>query len=209
MKIAIFGATGRIGSRLTTEAVERGHHVTAISRSADTKNWPSGVSAVAADVTDQATMAGLFASADVAIVTIRPPAGAESTLPDLTDLLLDAAHDTPILVIGGAGALKTPGQPELLVENNPDLVPPKYRPIAHASAAQLRTCQKHPAAQWTYLSPPLNPSPGERTGTYRRGTNTLLCQPDGTSAISMEDLAVAALDEIESPSAEPHFTVAY
>lgn len=58
-----------------------------------------------------------------------------------------------------------------------------------------------------YLSSPAILEPGNRTGAYRRGT-TLLTAADGSSQISAEDLAVAALDEVEDPGTERHFTVA-
>ena len=63
---------------------------------------------------------------------------------------------------------------------------------------------------WAYLSPAALLEPGERTGDYRLGADELLVDAEGNSAISMEDLAVALLDEAERP--EHHrarFTVAY
>ncbi|MBB4934773.1 hypothetical protein F4561_005667 [Lipingzhangella halophila] len=41
------------------------------------------------------------------------------------------------------------------------------------------------------------------------GRAFLLTEPDGTSHISAEDLSVAALDEIENPDGDRHFTVAH
>ena len=41
--------------------------------------------------------------------------------------------------------------------------------------------------------------PGERTGKYRTGTGQLLTDEKGESRISMEDLAIAFLDEVEKP----------
>ncbi|WP_408648234.1 NAD(P)-dependent oxidoreductase [Streptomyces gossypiisoli] len=60
-----------------------------------------------------------------------------------------------------------------------------------------------------YLSPPALLEPGARTGRYRRGTDSLLTAPDGRSWISAEDLAVAVVDELESPGRERHFTVVH
>ncbi|MFI7669331.1 NAD-dependent epimerase/dehydratase family protein [Nocardia sp. NPDC049526] len=51
--------------------------------------------------------------------------------------------------------------------------------------------------------------PGHRTGKYRRGTTTLITAADGASRISAEDLAVAVLDELETPCETQHFTVGY
>lgn len=51
--------------------------------------------------------------------------------------------------------------------------------------------------------------PGLRTGNYRTGGDELLVGPDGRSYLSMEDMAVAILDEIEAPAhRRQRFTVA-
>ncbi|OZY79883.1 NADH-flavin reductase, partial [Streptococcus pyogenes] len=48
--------------------------------------------------------------------------------------------------------------------------------------------------------------PGQGTGAYRRGGDTLLINHDGTSRITPADLALAVLDELEQPSTQRHFT---
>ncbi len=60
-----------------------------------------------------------------------------------------------------------------------------------------------------YLSPTAVLEPGERTGRYRRGTETLLLGADGKSRISAEDLAVAVLDELRTPATDRHLTVVH
>ncbi|TCG03350.1 hypothetical protein BZM27_49140 [Paraburkholderia steynii] len=58
LKIALFGATGMIGSRIAAEAVRRGHQVTAFSRNPE--RAPADVAnlkAAQADVTDAASIA--------------------------------------------------------------------------------------------------------------------------------------------------------
>lgn len=84
------------------------------------------------------------------------------------------------LRVGGAGPLRSPGRPDQRVIDNPSYVPAAWRAIASAS-------------------PPAVLEPGRRTGTYRRGETTLLTRADGTSRISVEDLAVAVIDEPEKP----------
>ena len=64
--------------------------------------------------------------------------------------------------------------------------------------------------QWTYLSPPGRIAPGERRGSYRVGEDELLVDEDGESSISMDDYAVAVLDEAGQPRhVGRRFTVAY
>ncbi len=71
----------------------------------------------------------------------------------------------------------------------------------------LRTVNDVP---WTYFSPAGNIRPGTRTGKFRLGTEQIVVDDKGQSAISMEDYAVAALDELEQPQfLNKRFTVGY
>lgn len=166
---------------------------------------------VAVDVNDAAAVGESLAAAtaDAVVLTVRTVPADEEFLVAATRTVLDAAARLGIrvLVIGGAGALRSPGAPDLPVADNPVYVAAEYRAVAAVGVAQLRTCVAHSGADWVYLSPPALLEPGARTGRYRRGTDTLLLGPDGESRISAEDLAVAVLDELESPGAERHFTV--
>ncbi|GLY69534.1 NAD(P)-dependent oxidoreductase [Amycolatopsis taiwanensis] len=205
MKIIVVGANGMVGSRVTDESVRRGHDVTAVVRGGS----PRGVPVVYGNAADREQMSTAFSGSDAVVVATRPRPGQEHTVSATTAALLDAAAatGTRILVVGGAGPLRSPDRPGLVIED-PSYVPPQWRSSAEASIAQLRACHGHPA-DWTYLSPPAILEPGVRTGHYRRGTTTLVVRPDGTSRISAEDLAVAIVDELENPGTDRHFTVGY
>lgn len=214
MNITVLGATGMVGSRLVTEAVSRGHQVVAASRHPD-ETSSAAVTAVTVDAGAPEELRGAaldaaLGKADAVLLAIRPAPGDEDAIAPLTSAVLDAAGRAGVrlLVIGGAGPLRSPRDPELLVIDDPDHVPAAWRAVAAASTTQLRACREHVNGDWAYLSPPAVLEPGTRTGGYRRGTTTLLTEPDGTSRISAEDLAVAALDEIEHPGAQRNFTVA-
>ncbi|MGW4756454.1 NAD(P)-dependent oxidoreductase [Streptomyces chartreusis] len=149
---------------------------------------------------------------DAVILSVRTFPADREFLVGATRTVLDAAArlGTRVLVVGGAGALRSPGDPDLPVADNRAYVPDEYRAVALAGTAQLRTCEAHADADWVYLSPPAELEPGERTGRYRRGTDTLLtASDDGRSWISAEDLAVAVVDEVENPGAERHITVVH
>lgn len=220
MTIAVLGATGMVGSRVIREAGARGHRVLALSRKpADGDPGPT-VTPVAVDVTDARAVREALAGADrdapngavdAVVLTVRTFPADQDFLVGATRTVLDAAARlaTRVLVIGGAGALRSPGDRELLVADNPVYVPAEWKSVAAAGTAQLRACQDHADADWVYLSPPALLEPGERTGRYRRGTDTLLTGADGRSWISAEDLAVAVVDEVESPGAERHITVVH
>ncbi|MFJ6698228.1 NAD(P)-dependent oxidoreductase [Streptomyces sp. NPDC091272] len=201
MRITVFGATGAAGSRIVAEAVDRGHDVTAVTRD------PARFSALhpaarhrAGDALDPDRVAELSADQDLLISATRPVPGQEAQLANTARALLEGLSRTGVrlLLIGGAGSLRLPGSDLTLVEG-PDF-PAALRPIALACDEQLAVCRAAgPAVDWAYLSPPAVFEPGVRTGTYRLGTDELLVDAEGNSAVSMEDFAIAVLDEAESP----------
>lgn len=211
MRIAAFGATGMAGAAIVTEALTRGHTVTALSRnptpdSIDQKRLTTQT----IDVADTDALDPVLAEADAAVLTIRLAPGEEHRLAPLTRGFLDAAqrHGTRALIIGGASPLRSPNHPDRLLIEDPHYVPAAWKTIAQASLDQFRTCQEHPYTGWVYLSPPAILEPGERTGNYRRGTTTLLTDENRTSRITAPDLAIAVIDEIANPGDEQHFTIA-
>ncbi|GGX42801.1 NAD(P)-dependent oxidoreductase [Streptomyces noursei] len=213
MTIAVLGATGMVGSRVITEASARGHQVLALSRkpaSDDPKVTPVAVDANDMHALRQAlTDSASHRAVDAVVVAVRTAPVDEEFLVGTTRTVLDIAAQLGlrVLVVGGAGVLRSPDDPDLLVADNPAYVPAEIKTIAAAGIAQLRTCQAHASADWVYLSPPALLEPGDRTGRYRRGTDTLLTSADGQSWISAEDLAVAVVDELETPGPEHLFTV--
>lgn len=218
MKIAVLGATGMVGSRVTDEASARGHQVLALSRRPGSENpRHRNVTPIAADANDShalreaLTDSASHGAADAVVLTVRTMPVDEEFLVGTTRTVLDIAAQLGIrvLVIGGAGALRSPHDRDLLVADNPAYVPAEIKPVAAAGIAQLRTCQSHADADCVYLSPPALLEPGERTGRYLRGTDTLLINAAGQSWISAEDLAVAVLDELETPGPDALITVAH
>jgi putative NADH-flavin reductase len=218
MRIAVLGATGMVGSRVVDEASARGRQVIALSRrlvgrTAGSPNVPP----VAVDANDsRAVREALAGSAshggvDAVVLAVRTVPVDEEFLVGTTRMVLDIAAELGIrvLVVGGAGALRSPDDSHLLVADNTVFVPAGIKAVAAAGVAQLRTCQSHAEADWVYLSPPALLEPGIRTGGYRRGTDTLLIGADGRSWISAEDLAVAVVDELETPGPDHHVTVVH
>ncbi|RSN24382.1 NADH-flavin reductase [Amycolatopsis sp. WAC 04169] len=194
MKIAVVGASGMAGSRVVAEAASRGHHVTAVFRSTPPKSPHPGVEIVRGDATDVDRMRAVFAGVDAVVGATRPEPGAEATVAVTVTALLGAAAGLRVLVVGGAGPLRSPSGG--LVIDDPAFVPAEWRTIASASTTQLEACEAHPG-DWVYLSPPAILEPGVRTGAYWRGTTTIL------------SAAVAIVDELENPGRDQHFTVGY
>ncbi|WP_433264963.1 NAD(P)-dependent oxidoreductase [Actinosynnema sp. CS-041913] len=202
MRITVFGAAGGVGSRVVAEAGQRGHEVTAVSRG-PRPGFEVGDASVAADVARLAT------GRDLVVGATRPAPGRERELAVTAKALLDGLRGTTtrLILVGGAGSLITPNG--VLVHDEPDF-PPDLRPIALACTEQLDVVRAESEVDWTYLSPPAVLEPGERTGGYRLGRDDLIVDAEGKSAISLEDFAVALLDEAALPRhRRTRFTVGY
>jgi putative NADH-flavin reductase len=212
MRIVVFGAGGRVGTRTVAEALARGHEVTAVVRDPSAHDLPGdGLSVVAGDATDPSSVAEAAAGHDLAISTVGTAFGkTPETLPAAARALLEGlsrAGVARLIVLGGAGSLEVaPGVRVLDTEGFRE----EWKPDALAQAESLDIYRSATTdVDWTYVSPAALLEPGERTGAYRTGDDRLLVDDEGNSAISMEDFAVALLDEAESADhVRRRFTVA-
>lgn len=206
MKIAIFGGTGAVGSRVVAEAVRRGHAVTALSRRRPTQPLPDGAAWQQGDAADPAAVAKAAAANDVVVAAhgpTREPGGNRAAYVDTIRTLAGNVGATRLVVVGGAGSLLV--APGVRLLDTPDF-PAAYKAEALVGADALAALRSSgPEVDWTYLSPAPELTPGERTGTYRVGDDS----PVGES-ISYDDYAVALVDELERPAhRRTRFTVAH
>lgn len=213
MHIIIFGANGDVGSRIVNEALRRGHAVTGVVRSKrKLELLPKGVVGHVLDANETDDIEAAIADVGLVVSALRPPSGEEAKLPALTQSILDAARKSKkrVLVVGGAANLLMPDDSGYTVLTAPDFLPESVKPIAAACFAQFRACSAADDVDWVYFSPPAMLRPGKRTGYYRRGSDTMIVDGAGNSVISMEDFAVAILDESEAPAENVRrLTVAY
>jgi hypothetical protein len=79
--------------------------------------------------------------------------------------------------------------------------PEAYKVEAEQGISFLNDLRAETELEWTFLSPSVLLAPGERTGKFRLGKDTLLKDESGNSHISMEDYAMALVDELEQPRA--------
>lgn len=211
MRIAVFGAGGSVGRRTVAEALSRNHEVTAIVRNRSRfAELPDAAEHRIGDVTDTEAVRRLSAEADIVISAVRPAPGLEHQQAAATKTLLDGVRPTGtrLLIVGGAATLKVPDTGGLVMDD-PRYVQAPWRTIAEAGAEQHEVCRGEERVDWVYVSPPASLVPGERTGRYRLGGDELLTDERGDSRISIEDLAVALIDEAESPRHHrTRFTVA-
>ena len=209
MNILVIGAGGACGSRLAAEAEARGHAVTRAGRTgrgrelplATNTGHPDGSTWVQVDATDPAAVAAAARGHGVILGATRPARGHEGEAGPVAADLAEGARQARVrlVVVGGAGPLRVPGTTKQAIDDE-RWVPRAYRRDAAASVDQLRALEATRGVAWTYLAPPALFEPGARTGAYRTGGTELVIAADGTSAISMEDFAIAALDELETPT---------
>ncbi|MEW1659085.1 MULTISPECIES: NAD(P)H-binding protein [unclassified Streptomyces] len=214
-KIALFGATGTIGSRILDEALRRGHQVTAVVRDpAKLAKSDPKLTVVTGDVLDPESVAEVAEGQDVVvsavgggdgpghIATIRPAAEAL-----VAGVRTRGAHAPRLIAVGGAGSLRKPDGTQVW---DAEGLPVPLLQIMHAHGDALDFYRTVSDVRWTNLSPAASIEPGERTGTYRIAAEDLIVAKDGSSRISAEDYAVALLDEIEQARhVGERFTVGY
>ncbi|MFK3692996.1 NAD(P)-dependent oxidoreductase [Agrobacterium tumefaciens] len=201
-KIALIGASGNAGSRILKELSDRGHEVTAIARHPEKIATLRGVVAKTGDVFDGEALAALLRGHDAVISSVHFTASDPKTLIEA----VRASGVPRYLVVGGAGSLEiAPGQ---RVVDLPDF-PAAYKAEATKGAEFLDLLKHEKELDWTFLSPSAEFVPGDRTGKFRIGKDSLLSNEAG-SRISFEDYAVALVDEIEKPQhSRQRFTVGY
>ncbi|MDR2214602.1 MAG: NAD(P)H-binding protein [Nevskiaceae bacterium] len=212
LKIVVYGGSGAIGSRIVNEAAARGHQVTVVDRSPKPELAPQGVRVVQGDALDAQDIGKNIVGQDAVIssVIVRPAPTADFSLKIAQAMVAaqraqQGANKTRFLMVGGASSLFD-AQGKRLIDNARQ---PVAFEVSGAVAALdwLLTVKDVP---WTFFSPPQRISAGTRTGKYRRGGDQLVVDDQGRSAISMEDYAVAMIDEIENPqSVNKRFTAAY
>lgn len=202
MKIALVGASGNVGKRITAEAVNRGHTVTAIARNVADLAAAKGVSPAKADVTADSTASALSGH-DCVVLSVRFQ-GLDF------ERVLNTVRKSGVprlLVVGGAASLEV--KPGLALIDTPDF-PDFIKPEAEPARQALNRLRKETEIDWVFLSPSVFFEAGERTGKFRLGGDELLTAADGKSHISYEDYAIALLDEIETPKHHrARFTVGY
>ena len=214
MKIAIIGASGFVGTALLNEALQRGHSVTAIVRN------PEKITVTNPSLT---VKRGDAQSADAVTRLVE---GHDAVLSaynagwDNADLYADFLKGSEaiekgtqlagvkrLLVVGGAGSLEVALGVQLV--DTPQF-PADWKTGALAAREYLNILRQNTTLDWTFLSPAIMLVPGDRTGHFRIGTDQPIFDEKGESKISVGDLAVAVLDEIEQPQfIQKRFTLGY
>jgi uncharacterized protein len=214
-RIALIGASGFIGSAILNEALNRGCQVTAIVRHPEKINLVNkNLEVKKGDVSSADTVTELCKGADTVISAYN----AGWTNPNIYDdtlkiypAILEGVKKSGVkrlLIVGGAGTLFV--SPGLRLMNSGSL-PEAYMPgVKSLAKFFLETLTREKEIDWVFFSPAGMISPGKRTGKFRLGKNDLIKDTKGESNISVEDYAMAMIDEVESPSHhKERFTIGY
>jgi len=212
MNIALIGATGFIGSGLRNELLSRGHRVTALVTHPEKLSPHPNLTAVKIDVLDTAALGKQLTGHNAVISAFSGHAQSDTYeyyVRGIRSILSAAklAKVPRLLVVGGAGSLEV--SPGVQVVDTPTF-PEQWKQSALGAREALNLLRAERELNWTMLSPSALIAPGQRTGKFRLGGDQLLVKADGKSEISLEDYAVAMIDELERPAhPRTRFTVGY
>lgn len=213
--VVLIGASGFVGTAILNELLNRGHKVTAIVRDAKkmTVSNPN-LTIVEADVTDTDALKEAGKGKDAVISAYNPgwknPHIYEDTLKNYP-LIVESAKQAGVkrlLIVGGAGTLfYTPGKMVMDADDVPAQLLPGIKSLGEF---YLNTLRKEKDIDWIFLSPAANMTPGQRTAKFRIGKDDLVVDANGDSNISVEDFAVAMVDELEQEKHhKERFTIGY
>lgn len=205
MKIAIIGATGKAGQKITEEALSRNLDVTAIVR--DAKKVTASIPTIEKDILSLTTED--LTPFDVVINAFGAPFGQEEQHVIVGKHLIEILNklQTRLLVVGGAGSLYVDEDKTLKVIDTPDF-PAIFVPTASNQAKNFEDL-KASSINWTFVSPSaFFDAEGPRTGNFVLGDDHLLINEEGNSYISYADFAIAMIDEVENAAhVQKRFTV--
>lgn len=208
LDIVVYGATGKVGSHVVQEALDRGYRVTAVSRHPEEiETQHVNLSVVKGDLLDEASIKKIVAGKDVVILSVRGVIGdsgsPESALQyiaaeNLVDVLSAVGSNAPrLLHVGGSGTLEVKRGVSYAATLPKMLLPKALEIEILGQMLALEFYRKVDDVNWTYVTPPKNFTNGPRTGIFRIGGDRALEDDRGRTRVSRADFAVALIDEAE------------
>jgi len=202
--IALIGASGNIGSKITQELLSRGYNVTAIARNPEKVEASERVTPVAGDILQPQQLAETLKGHDAVIC-------AASFIPNESEKLLEAIRLSGVnryLMVGGAASLLN--EDGIKVWETLEGLPDGVMNYIHEGMRALDLLKEADDFDWTFLSPAVVIGPGERTGKFRLGKDNVVADDNGESKISYDDYAIALVDELEQGNnIKARFTLGY
>ncbi|MFZ1920977.1 MAG: NAD(P)H-binding protein [Xanthobacteraceae bacterium] len=198
--IALIGMTGNIGKCILDEALARGHRVTGTTRGAPGLLPRERLTVATVHPSDAQALGQVLNGRDVVIVSLKWDV---NDIDAVIEAIRQSAVPRALIVVGAGSLLRSDGRLHFDHMAAPS-------PASKPATVALDKLRKVADFEWTAISPPTSIKPGERTGKYRLGADTMVVDADDHGHISREDFAVAILDEIENAKhANRRFTVGY
>jgi putative NADH-flavin reductase len=197
-KIALFGTPGESTQRFATEALRRGHSVTAIvpDDAAFTLKHPN-LKVVKGDARKKEEVNRLSRGHDVVICSYEPTPSKPREHVEITRSVIDGVKESGVHhLISTAHPF---GQPTERTEQAYN----EFKPIVQAQQDALKIFQNENELQWGYAHS-VEPKVEEKTGKYRTSNEILFTSPEGESRIQAEGYASAIIDEAEKNEMELH-----
>jgi putative NADH-flavin reductase len=215
MKVALIGASGFVGNAILNELLLRNNSVTAIVQHPEKIKQQDNLTVVKANAYNEDEIASAVKDHDVVISAFN----AGWTNPNLYEDFLSGAKSIQsgikkssvkrYIVIGGAGSLYV-GDVQLV--DTPQF-PQAYKAGASSARDYYAYLKNEEELEWTFFSPAIemnHETAGVRKGIYRTALDNPVFDENGRSILSVEDLAVAIVDELEnSKHIKQRFTAAY
>ena len=215
-KVAVIGATGFVGTQVVKELANRGYFVNALARNTSKIEESENVKAIAVDVYNTSELSEILKGNDAVISAFNPG----WTNPNIFEDFLKGAESIEkaveesgvkrFITVGGAGSLYIAENLQLI--DTPEF-PAEIKPGAEAARQYLEIIKKNENLDWTFFSPAIEMhqgTAGVRKGTYRTALENPVFDVSGRSILSVEDVAVALVDELENNQfVKQRFTAAY
>jgi hypothetical protein len=214
-KVAVIGATGFVGTQVVKELANRGYSVEAIVRDISKVSENANVTAKSINVNNTDELAEALQGNDAVINTFN----AGWTNPNLYNDFLNGSRNIEkaveksgvkrFITVGGAGSLFIDGNQ---IVDGSDF-PADIKPGALAARDYLNEIKQNETLDWTFFSPAIEMHPGTagiRKGVYRTALENPVFDENGRSVLSVEDVAVALVDELEQNKfLKKRFTAGY
>lgn len=214
-KVVLIGASGFVGSVLLNEALNRGFEVTAVVRHPEKiKIENENLRIKKADVSSLDEVCGVCHGTVAVISAFNPgwsnPNIYEETIGVYLNIIngVKKAGVNRFLMVGGAGSLFI--APGLRLMDSGEVPENILSGVKALGEFYLKFLMKEKEVDWVFFSPAADMRPGVRSGRYRLGKDDMIVDVVGNSHISVEDYAMAMIDELEHP--EHHyerFTIGY
>lgn len=205
MKLAVFGATGGIGSLTISQALAEGHEVTAVARRPEAiTTRHDRLHILGGDVLDPTAVAAAVAGQDAVISAIGSNQRGPTTLysQGVANIIqaMDVARVRRLLVISADGLEAGPEVPFVRRMLTLYMVQPMLRE-SYADLTRMEQAVRSSGLDWTIVRPPKLTN-GPRTGSYQVGINTVLKRAWTLSRADVADYLVRHVSDPASLCAQ-------